>query len=832
MISRKQPLFFRNANRGVERMTRSSKSRSKKRRTLLDRLRRQTTTKKRSNLLPGMERLEDRRLLAVEMLRVEGEKTFTFLEPEMGSAATTLAGKSFSKAEDRIRFEGQSNIKLDFSKSMAALSFKVDGNTLTVSKSVGISEVKIGTVEFSNGAGLGEIVGSKNLDIFQASETGGPYTFEIKKQEVTVAGTGFLTLSDVGILRGSNGDDNFIFATTNSNVEIDGREGSDTLSFAAISKSLTFRFSKNSAPPGETTGVFVSSEDGSLVAANFVEKIHGGSGSDSFIFEDDDLRWNGEEVLGNDGIDRLDFSAYRAFATLDISLSAEEIKNWNDRILKIKGFDDVTGGAGHDTITGTNGTNRLEGGRGNDTIRGGGGNDTFVFEGDWGQDRLNPNDDGADTFKFGATSIADAINIDVANAEGAFKFAISRGESTIEGEAAGGFTIPENQLVTDKFQFEDGTVTTLNLSDVLSDLHFEIAKLPNGASETANRISVSAVGSESPNFKATNVDNLTGGEGNNTFVMLPGATLPGVLIGGGQNQEIGKRNILDYSRFGDVNGAAVFANLTNLPVTFDRDSLRALRIPSDAPLQTYHEATASYGELPTQERWVIDTPALEGTLQLSDTSKPFQFGISKLKDEQQFKKSLSALLNRADFSIERQQSQAERKTSWIVKFAEPKPIDEAVRGLVASRVVHQIEIGRPTPGTPTGPALPWNQTVSLPKRDNAGAFALQYEETQFANIDLHFVDVTTEDGFEAIRDTIERGLSNLSDLQFTVAVTKSESDEAYNWQVKLTPKDGVISRPARISYSNTSATQVASNAPTVDGASIGAFPIDEPSVPT
>uniref|UniRef100_UPI003566C12D hypothetical protein n=1 Tax=Stieleria sp. TaxID=2795976 RepID=UPI003566C12D len=143
MISRKQPLFFRNANRGVERMTRSSKSRSKKRRTLLDRLRRQTATKKRSNLMPGMERLEDRRMLACY---ITSDKTELVYE----NATRSIAGHELS--DEQCITATADNITINFEGASEPLKFEVNENRVSIEVVVGTGEIlKLGAIEIEAG---------------------------------------------------------------------------------------------------------------------------------------------------------------------------------------------------------------------------------------------------------------------------------------------------------------------------------------------------------------------------------------------------------------------------------------------------------------------------------------------------------------------------------------------------------------------------------------------------------------------------------------------------------------------------------------------------------
>ncbi|WP_282096737.1 calcium-binding protein [Epibacterium ulvae] len=80
--------------------------------------------------------------------------------------------------------------------------------------------------------------------------------------------------------------------------------------------------------------------------------------------------------------------------------------NGDDNLNGGRGNDIVLGGVGEDTVVGGNGNDRLRGqdgddliigGRGRDLLWGGDGNDTFLFNGNWGQDRVKDFDIGTDT---------------------------------------------------------------------------------------------------------------------------------------------------------------------------------------------------------------------------------------------------------------------------------------------------------------------------------------------------------------------------------------------------------------------------------------------------
>ena len=143
-------------------------------------------------------------------------------------------------------------------------------------------------------------------------------------------------------------------------------------------------------------------------------------------------------------------------------------------------------------------------------------------------------------------------------------------------------------------------VVDLDFSKVESDLLFEIDKDKvavfqaepdglGGLKRKANGASVLAKGFKDTTGKWSNgVGNITGGKGNNSYVFKNGGSISGKLEGAAPGQAQGKRNILDYSDFGE----AIKANLTDSNINFNKDLVTAV-------------VTEAVPILPLQERWVM-----------------------------------------------------------------------------------------------------------------------------------------------------------------------------------------------------------------------------------
>ena len=123
------------------------------------------------------------------------------------------------------------------------------------------------------------------------------------------------------------------------------------------------------------------------------------------------------------------------------------------------GDDTLTGGVGYDALTGNGGNDRLDGGAGNDVLDGGSGNDTYVFDGNFGIDRVLGLDlatGGTDTVSFGTIYTAANVSWSVNANDDLVLTAVNSGtanEVTLVGFMRSG--APAHQI-----KLGDGTVWT------------------------------------------------------------------------------------------------------------------------------------------------------------------------------------------------------------------------------------------------------------------------------------------------------------------------------------------------------------------------------------
>jgi Ca2+-binding RTX toxin-like protein len=200
----------------------------------------------------------------------------------------------------------------------------------------------------------------------------------------------------------TNADDTYNWDTADRNLNLDGKEGSDTLNVYASDANHDVNFKAN----GSYDAVITDGTDHSKVTTYSVETInYHGMGGDHINIAD--MTYSGVEqihldltggnntidIQGTTGDDRISLSIEDGNLVID-GLSARiviEHYSQNDtvNIHGLAGNDVIAafnlsnagphltldGGAGNDTLIGSAGSETILGGAGNDTILGGGGND-------------------------------------------------------------------------------------------------------------------------------------------------------------------------------------------------------------------------------------------------------------------------------------------------------------------------------------------------------------------------------------------------------------------------------------------------------------------------
>ncbi|SCZ69717.1 Hemolysin-type calcium-binding repeat-containing protein [Epibacterium ulvae] len=175
------------------------------------------------------------------------------------------------------------------------------------------------------------------------------------------------------LLRGGNGNDRL--STSLGNDTLNGGNGADELRFDRAARELENGSSDIVINLNTGIGYATADRTGTESRIISIENITGTYETNG------DLRELEVDLIatGTQGTNRLIGGA------------------GNDQIRGLSGRDRLNGGNGNDRLRGQDGDDLIIGGRGRDLLWGDDGNDTFLFNGNWGQDRVKDFDIGTDT---------------------------------------------------------------------------------------------------------------------------------------------------------------------------------------------------------------------------------------------------------------------------------------------------------------------------------------------------------------------------------------------------------------------------------------------------
>ena len=316
-------------------------------------------------------------------------------------------------------------------------------------------------------------------------------------------------------LTGGNGNDNYIFNSAwsgTTTVTDSGATGTDVLDFSAITANLTFTISADGK---------VSVTDGSniLNPTAGIEKIIGGSGINTFVFEDG-ASFAG--ILdGGTGTGVLDYSAYTTAVVVNLTLGQA---TGTSGIANIK---NVTGGAGDDTLTGNAAANTLNGGEGSDTyvFKSGWGLDTIV---DYGETGTNVLDFSAITGNLTFTLNADST-VSVTDGTNSITSADVIGK-IIGGSGNNTFVFADGADFAGIIDGGAGGTNTLDYSAYTSDVTVNLAAgTATGATSVSNIRNIIGGSGDDTLTGDTAVNTITGNAGAD---VITGGSASDILIGG------------------------------------------------------------------------------------------------------------------------------------------------------------------------------------------------------------------------------------------------------------------------------------------------------------
>jgi Ca2+-binding RTX toxin-like protein len=522
------------------------------------------------------------------LIGLVGGSLFEITGPDSGQ----VGGFTFAGVPNLLGYEGAHDDIFRFGAS-GAISGLLDGrggaDTLDFSATPARTITLTGAGSLDGFAGradglnafdnINALIGS-GADTLVAPNQDGVFVIDgVNDRYRNLAGTAVLALTGILNLTGGSAADTFeMHGTATWAGRFDGGAGNDTLDYsnyaAPISINLTF---------GSATGVFGGNAGGVTSIENVIGSPFGnviyGDNSDNLLVgtngADTIYGLGGNDILigmgGNDrldggsGSDTADYRFDPAGVTASLLTNiATDGWGFTDAFVSIE---NLTGSDFDDVLTGNAAANVLTGGVGNDTLNGGAGDDTYRFGDNWGDDTLLDTG-GLDMLDFSLALLPVALDLDttgvIANGDllnpsgavfervvggaGADTFTFHPGFSLSGGldGGAGADTLDLHHLASVSVQLSgDGATDGMNgsLAGVLplpagfTNLDALIGTpgsdtLTGPAAGTSYRITGPDSGDVNGRMTFAQFENLTGGAGNDTFAILAGGSLSGVLNAG------------------------------------------------------------------------------------------------------------------------------------------------------------------------------------------------------------------------------------------------------------------------------------------------------------
>ncbi len=304
-------------------------------------------------------------------------------------------------------------------------------------------------------------------------------------------------------LQGGTGDDLYLLDATSSDLAIEAvGEGNDTVDASAAGADQIVTVGSTEVDAHTSTGF-------GFVLQGPVERLVLGAGDDRVSLEPGLAAGLAVDAgAGQDGM------AYDGWSTgVTVNLGAGSATGLAGAV----NFEDVRGGDGNDSLVGSNVDNHLEGGDGDDTVSGLGGNDLI-----YGQE-------GNDSLLGG------------------------NGDDLLD--AGGGLNTIKGGLGNDTYAFLANAQTdqASELAGEGSD-HLDFSYVMTGALvlalKTSGLLEVGGAGITVQAQTLAALDSVTGGSGTDRFVFDDGASIGGILDGGGiPASGVDHANILDYAAY-------------------------------------------------------------------------------------------------------------------------------------------------------------------------------------------------------------------------------------------------------------------------------------------
>ena len=317
--------------------------------------------------------------------------------------------------------------------------------------------------------------------------------------------------------------------------DLSGRSGVDRVSYAARTTPVVVDVDGLKDDGGAEDGAAPADRDN---VRNDVENVTGGRGADALTGSTGanviDGGAGGDAIAGGGGADTVSYASRTEAVTVDLDGvrddgSSVDAAAVGDRDNVMADVENVAGGLGSDTLTGSATANTIDGGRGGDAIAGGGGTDTVSYASRTAAvtvDLDGVRDDGG---SLDATAVGDRDNVmaDVENilgGSGADTLTGSSARNLIDGGRGG--DVIAGGAGSDTVSYATRAVAvTVDLDGVKDDGSAE-----DGTATTAR------------DNVLVDVENVTGGSGNDTLTAIAPNAVINLLTGGAGDDRLTTRD--------------------------------------------------------------------------------------------------------------------------------------------------------------------------------------------------------------------------------------------------------------------------------------------------
>ncbi len=364
---------------------------------------RSTAARRKSSRQRPAEVLEERALLSVSSLIINGELSILSDDADSIEVRTNpVDGVSLQVIENGVQSTTLGNVQV---ADITSINIRggSGANTIDLSGVAAADFTGLTSVSVTGGDGDDNIVGTADFN------------------DSIIAGDGNDTVTvGIGATFVDGGDGHDTITAADGDDTIEGGDGHDMISAGAGNDSVRAGDGHDTVSGEDGDDIIDAGDGDDLINGNAgLDVINGGFGNDMLMGDaDDDTVFGGagDDVIGGgDGNDSLVGNSQNDTISGEAGDDSISAGSGADVVTGGDGDDFINGQAGNDTLDGENGNDRALGGGGDDVASGGEGDDTLVGNG--GADTLL-GDNGIDSLIGGAGSDrleADSIRVDPTN---------------------------------------------------------------------------------------------------------------------------------------------------------------------------------------------------------------------------------------------------------------------------------------------------------------------------------------------------------------------------------------------------------------------------------